>query len=142
MENQAAWIRIPHTSLIGCNIAQFVGNFGDLLREVKVRVVTLVATGVAQANILDNLQKIEGVDLDFRSCEILSDDKEKKERAKALCVNLGGRIYKQIPLGFGNLGLLVVFSTTVPNNSLPILHSFARTGSGQEWKPLFPRVVS
>jgi hypothetical protein len=142
------------SSLSG-NIAQFLGNFGDLLQEVKVRVVTLVATGVAQATILERLQKIEGVDLDFRSCEILSDDayafpaggtvwcsEEEKARAKALCVNLGSRIYKQNPLGFGGLGLLVVFPTTVPNNSLPILHSYARTGSGQGWKPLFPRVVN
>jgi hypothetical protein len=142
-------------SSLSDNIAHFVGNIGDLPQEVKVRVVTLVATGVAQENILKRLQKIEGVDIDFRSCEILSEvayafpeggtvwrSREEETRAKALCVNLGSRIYRQNPLGFGELGLLVVFPTTVPNNSLPILHTYARASSGQGWKPLFPRVVN
>lgn len=120
-----------------------------------MRVVTLVATGLAQDTILKRLKKIDGVDLDFRSCEIITAEayafpvegsvwrsKEEEARAKTLCVDLGSRIYNQNPLGFGGLGLLVVFPTTVPNNSLPILHTYARTGSRQGWKPLFPRVVN
>jgi hypothetical protein len=43
---------------------------------------------------------------------------------------------------FGGLGLLLVFPTTVPNNSLPILHSYAGSGSRLGWKPLFRRVVN
>lgn len=142
-------------SSVSGNITQFIADFGDLLQAVKVRIVTLVATEVAQATILKKLQNIEGIDLDFRSCEILPEEacafpagvkvwrsEDEEARAKALCVNLGSRIYKQNPLGFGGLGLLVVFPTTVPNNSLPILHSYARIGSGQGWKPLFPRVVN
>ena len=52
------------------------------------------------------------------------------------------RIYQHHPLGYGGLGLLVVFPTTVPNNSLPILHSHSRTSSQHRWEPLFPRFTN
>lgn len=142
-------------SSLSNNISKFVSNFRDLFESVKVRIVTIVATEVAQKTVLMELQKANDIDIDFRSCEILTDadcafpskgnvwrSSEEEARAKALCVDLGSRIYKQNPLGYGGLGLLVVFPTTVPNNSLPILHTYARTGSGQGWKPLFPRVVN
>jgi hypothetical protein len=114
-----------------------------------------VATKTAQSRILSKIQKPEGIDIDFRSCEIIpneayafpSDVKvwnspEEEARAKALCEDLGSKIYKRHPLGYGDMGLLVVFPTTVPNNSLPLLHSYSREGSGLAWVPLFPRVVN
>ena len=129
------------------NIAKLITEFGDLLKDVKVRVITLVATTIAQARILRDIQKGQDLDIDFMSCEILPEEtyafqtaksvwrsEEEAARAKALCTNLGARTYKQNPLGYGGMGLLLVFPTTVPNNSLPILHSYARTGSGQGWK--------
>jgi hypothetical protein len=88
--------------------------------------VTLVATPQAQSTILKKMEKIENVDVDFRSCEILSPEvfafpdntvvwssPEQEARAKALCIDLGSRIYKQSPLGFGGMGLLIVFPTRV-----------------------------
>jgi hypothetical protein len=137
------------------NNTRFLKDFSDLMRGVKIRVVTLAATALAQASILKEFETIGDVDIEFRTCEILSDDAyafpssggvwqsdEEAARAKALCVDLGSRIYKRSPLGFGGLGLLLVFPTTVPNNSLPILHSYAGSGSGVGWKPLFRRVVN
>ena len=139
------------------NVNRFLSEFNDLLQSTKVRVVTLVATEAAQSTILRAIAKVEHIDIDFRSCEILpkevfafpegrdarvwSSDKE-EARAQALCRDLGSRIYKQSPLGYGGMGLLVVFPTTVPNNTLPILHSYSRPGSGRAWHPLFARVVN
>ena len=139
------------------NVSRFLSEFGDLLQSTKVRIITLVATEAAQARILRDVRKMEHIDIDFRSCEILPRDvfafpegagasvwgSEKEEaRAQALCRDLGSRIYNQSPLVYGGMGLLIVFPTTVPNNSLPILHSYSRPGSGRTWQPLFPRVVN
>jgi hypothetical protein len=142
---------------ISDNVNHFLSECGDLLQSTKVRLVTLVATEAAQSKILKEIKKMEHIDIDFGSCEILpkevfafpegadatvwSSEKE-KARAQALCRDLGSRIYKQNPLGHGGMGLLIVFPTTVPNNSLPILHSYSRPGSGRSWQPLFPRVVN
>jgi hypothetical protein len=110
-----------------------------------------VATEAAQRKVLSEIDEIADVDLDFRSSEVLTSQdfafpntfaSEDEARAKALCVNLGSNIYPNDPLGFGGLGILVVFPTTVPNNSLPILHSSARTSSPRKWEPLFPRIVN
>ena len=62
----------------------------------------------------------------------------KEEEAEALCRDIGSTIYKRSPFGFGGLGLLVVFPTTVPNNTLPMLHSASKEVD-RAWKPLFPR---
>jgi hypothetical protein len=136
------------------NIESFFIEFKDDVADTKIRIVTLVATAEAQSVIGNKLQTIEA-DIEFRSCEILTSDlyafpaegtvwksAEQEARAKALCVDLGARIYRRNPLGYGDLGLLIVFPTTVPNNSLPILHSHSRTGSGASWSPLFPRLVN
>lgn len=137
------------------NVDVFLSEFGDLLQSTTVRVVTLIATESAQSTLLRKIQRVEHIDIDFRSCEILPKEafafpadaavwssEEEKARAKALCIDLGSKIYKRNPLGYGNMGLLIVFPTTVPNNSLPILHSYSRTASSDAWKPLFPRVVN
>ena len=137
------------------NIEKYLEVNGGILNEVKVRVMTIVATAKAQMTVLDKMKTFDDIDIDFRSCEILDASayafpaegrvwktKEEEERARALCIDLGSRIYKQSPLGYGGLGLLVVFPATVPNNSLPILHSYARAGSQLSWKPLFVRVVN
>jgi hypothetical protein len=137
------------------NILKFVKDYAELLQGIKIRAITLVASPTAQATILENIQELQDIDVEFRSCEIIPWDcyafpenqnvwksQEEEQRAKALCVDLGSQIYRDNPLGFGGLGLLVVFPTTVPNNSLPILHTYSRAGSSKEWKPLFPRVVN
>ncbi|HEV2560822.1 MAG TPA: ATP-binding protein [Rhizomicrobium sp.] len=136
------------------NITKFVSENAQVLRSTKLRAITLVATARAQQEIIRTLASME-FDIEFRSCEILRDEQyafstasqmwenqEQAERAKALCVDLGSQIYPQNPLGYGDLGLLVIFPTTVPNNSLPILHSHARIGSAKPWTPLFPRPVN
>jgi ATPase domain predominantly from Archaea len=118
-----------------------------------VLVVTVLATPAADLRIREALSSVEGVRADFRSCEILDDGayafvegngvwktQEALERAKALCADLGARVKPQSPLGFDSQGLLVVFPTTTPNNSLPILHSFSRPNADKRWVPLFERM--
>lgn len=139
------------------NVEKFIENHSDIIKHnsIPIRVISLLATPKAQQHILCGFQKIEDIDIDFRTCEPLSEDakafpevgeigisKDWYERSKALCVDLGAKIFnKQSPLGYGGLGLLVVFPTNTPNNSLPILHSYARAGSGLSWTPIFPRVT-
>lgn len=55
-----------------------------------------------------------------------------------MVLQLGRELVRQSPLGFGDMGLLVAFSNTIPNNTLPIFWS---NGSVAEkpWQPLFPR---
>jgi len=140
---------------LASNICSFLDEFRSLLSGVKVRVLTLVATEAAQSKILARIGEIDEVDIDFRSCEILPPEafafpdnatvwrsSEEEARARALCNDLGVRIYPRSPLGYGGMGLLVVVPTTVPNDSLPILHSRSRTSSQHRWEPLFPRVTN
>jgi hypothetical protein len=121
-----------------------------------VFIVAILATKEADKKIRDALSKVEGVNVDFRACEVLEpptvqvfdglngiwSTQDELERAKALCTDLGARVYPKDPLGFGDQALLVVFPTTVPNNSLPILHSHARMTSSKRWIPLFERVTN
>lgn len=58
------------------------------------------------------------------------DDDEKR-----LITDYCERANSNIPLGFGRLGVVVVFQHRCPNNSIAALHS-----RGREWEPLFPRV--
>lgn len=138
------------------NVAMFLSRNEEVLNRagVPIRVISVLATADAQRGILRSMGE-GNLDVDFRACEIIGDESQAFpasragwkseadfERAVALCRDLGSNIYgKQSPLGFGGLGLNVVFPTTVPNNSLPILHSSARSGSGHTWTPLFPRVT-
>jgi hypothetical protein len=140
------------------NLASFIAENREVLEVATVGVfaVAIIATVVGDKKIREALSKVERVRADFRACQILGaegfafdpenriwEDGDELERAKALCSDLGTRIYPQAPLGFGNQGLLVVFPTTVPNNTLPILHSYSKASSvGKRWMPLFERVTN
>lgn len=115
--------------------------------EIPVLIVSIIGTEEGEKKIRDTLDKY-GVDHDLYMCEILSpqnyafpanghgfwESSEHMHKAKALCLQLGSKLYKQ-PLGFKNQGLLLVLPETCPNNSLPILYQ-AKVGV---WTPLFPR---
>lgn len=135
-------------------LSDFVSKHRGILENTKLCIFTLVATPEAQNTILTKLKKFSDLDINFRAAEMLSrsdrafpddfsgwDSEDRRERAESLCRDLGSRIYKNQPFGFGGLGLLVVFPTTVPNNTLPILHSWSKQ-DGHPWKPLFPRPVN
>ncbi len=136
------------------NLEKFIGRAVAALPEgVPIRVITLLATQEGQRYVLDSLQRMSYTNIDFKPCEMTTESDfafpesrtgwssiDDHDRAKALCIDIGRRIYKQNPLGYGGAGLLVAFPTNVPNNSLPILHSPGRIGE-RPWMPLFERVT-
>tara|TARA_R110000782_G_scaffold186017_3_gene276044 strand:- start:1999 stop:5196 length:3198 start_codon:yes stop_codon:yes gene_type:complete len=119
-----------------------------------VFIFSLIATADGRQAILDVLSKLDYPQIDFRAGEILDENasifggekgvfatSEERDRAKAVAIDIGATIYKKAPLGYGNLGLCVVFPTTTPNNSLPLLHSHGK-GAAPQWRPLFERLVN
>jgi hypothetical protein len=68
---------------------------------------------------------------------ILSSAKELRF-ARDVLLQIGRGLYPQHPLGHGDMGALVCFYDTIPNNSLPIFWSNG-TVNEKPWRPLFPR---
>lgn len=136
------------------NVASFMESYQQLLSDdMAVRVISLAATEVGKQHVLHALSRITFTNIDFKACEVLGSSafafgsapgfwgsQERFDRAKALLVDLGRRVYRGSPLGFGDQGLLAVFPTNVPNNSIPVLHSRSRPGE-KGWMPLFERVT-
>src|SRR5262249_15019266 len=102
--------------------------------------------------VLEAIVREIGSNSDIRVCEHIEpglqafgengawSSRSEEDRAYSLVRTLGERVYKKRPLGYGELGLLLVFPRTVPNNSLPILHSRAK--GAERWDPLFERPVN
>jgi uncharacterized protein len=63
------------------------------------------------------------------------DDESQRERAKALCAEVGNRLSPKDPFGFGDSQAAICFEYRCPNNSLPVLWK-----NGGQWQPLFPRL--
>jgi hypothetical protein len=137
--------------------SSFVHQYRRTLSAVNVPInlIALTATNKGEQYVRDEIAKIDWLDADLRVCESLLDENfafaedngiweshEEAQEAIALCRDLGAKIYQNNPLGFGNQGLLVVFPDTCPNNTLPILHSYAKEGSRTDWFPLFPRLTN
>jgi hypothetical protein len=138
------------------NIQEFIKRCERTLREANVPItaVALTATADGEQRVRRDLDQIDWLDIDLRVCELLSDESfafkdengiwkhsDDKDEAKALCNDIGARIYPNNPLGFGNQGLLIVFPDTCPNNTLPIFHS-TNGESKNRWIPLFPRLTN
>ncbi|MBB2157615.1 AAA family ATPase [Gluconacetobacter diazotrophicus] len=141
---------------LAANVKKFHDRHVELLTSDQPAVLTfaLLATIEGQQTMLRELSGLSYDRLNFRAGEILresalifADPKgifstvEERDRAKAVATDIGATIYKNEPLGYGGLALAVVFPTTVPNNSLPLLHSRSK-GSAPQWLPLFERLVN
>ena len=68
---------------------------------------------------------------------IFKDEKE-TNFAREVLLQIGRELYPQFPLGYGDMGALVAFHNTTPNNSLPIFWCSGRANE-KTWRPLFPR---
>lgn len=136
-------------STLSKNVRSFVEQNRTLLieRKLPVVVIALFSTKKADEVLRSTLSKFEGVDIDFRVCEVLDEkafafsernsiwsDSTECAEAKALVEQIGRKVQKAAPLGVGDLGLLLAFTDTVPNNTLPVFHA-----AGPEWRPLLPR---
>jgi hypothetical protein len=78
---------------------------------------------------------------ELRACTpeaAIFEDEANLRFAREILLQLGRELYPGAPLGFGDLGALVVFHNAVPNNTLPIFWCSGRVGE-RSWKPIFPR---
>jgi hypothetical protein len=134
---------------IAGNVERFIKSNGQFLKErnITVVVIALLATREGDEYVRGAMQRIVGIDIDFRSCEIIQNNhfafrvsnsiwssQDEADKAKSLAIEIGRSVYPRQPLGFGDLGLLAVFYDTCPNNTLPLFH-----GRGSGWFPLFER---
>jgi hypothetical protein len=136
-------------------VADFISAHRSVLQESNafVAVIALLGTAKGEEAVRRRISQLGGVNVELRICEPIAPacyafvpncgiwtSEGEMQQAKALCVRLGSAIYGNNPLGYGDMGLLVTFPSTCPNNTLPILHSF---GKGERaWSPLFPRPVN
>ena len=94
-------------------------------------------------------QSFPGVDVvaatllgdELRACDeaadIFAEDSERRF-AKEILQQLGRELSPRAPLGHGDMGALVVFHNTTPNNTLPIFWRGGVVGE-RPWRALFPR---
>jgi len=66
------------------------------------------------------------------------ENEEEIKFAHDVLIQVGRELTPQVPLGYGDMGALVVFHNTVPNDTLPVFWS-SGTVNERPWKPLFPR---
>lgn len=78
---------------------------------------------------------------DLRACDetadIFSEDEERRF-AKEILQQIGRDLSPSAPLGHGDMGALVVFHNTTPNNTLPVFWCDGVVGE-RPWRALFPR---
>ncbi|AZV39040.1 phosphoribosyltransferase-like protein [Komagataeibacter xylinus] len=141
---------------LSANMRKFHDSHVALLNSDRPLVLAfaLLATVGGEQTVLHEFSQLSYDQLNFRAGEILNEEAsifadpkgvfstvDERDRAKALAIDIGATIYRNEPLGFGGMGLSVVFPTTVPNNSLPLLHSRGK-GPAPQWLPLFERLVN
>ena len=139
----------------GNNMFERLSDLSEAFREagigtkIPLSVVVLCGTSNGEATVRALLER-EMENADIEVCETIGEDSfafpnglgfwesiEEKNVAKTLARDLGVRVQKRAPLGYGEQGLLLTFSRNCPNNSLPILHG---TGRGEKsWRAIFPR---
>ncbi|MGF7151462.1 hypothetical protein FHS96_005128 [Sphingomonas zeicaulis] len=138
-------------------ITAFVNTHMALLKKAQPLVLVHALFGTPQGTdrVRTAISALSYGRIDFRVGETLTEDDfafegetgvfgtvGERDRAKAIAVDVGSRIYPgDDPLGFGGQGLLLVLPMTVPNNTLPILHSRSKVGE-PEWEPLFERLTN
>jgi hypothetical protein len=109
------------------------GNVVDtFLREGRILCYLLYSFPEAINRLRGEYPKVQ-----FLSANVFSDE------VRALDRNAGifegdNELTPQSPLGYGDMGTLVCFHNTVPNNTLPIFWN-GGTVNDKPWKPLFPR---
>ena len=103
--------------------------------DAGVGVVEAALTGVAETWELNVCDPLGESNRAFGSDSMVFADAPERERGRRLFEECGRRALPKNPLGFGRCEALVVFDSSCPNNSLPVLWASDR----DEWAPLFPR---
>jgi len=116
------------------------------IREERISVFVMFAFKEAIDRVREKCAGVHAVATkvfgdDLRACagesEIFANEEEVRF-ARNVLLQLGRELYPDAPLGFGDLGALVAFHNSVPNNTLPIFWSNGRVGE-RAWRPIFPR---
>ena len=130
-------------------LAALDGNYGTIIRERGIHVFlhVLIAFENAIVALEREIQRLDMGYLRLRASEILTDqdrcfgsastvfpDQEMRLRAEQVALDFGKRLQERHPLGHDDSQCLIVFDSSCPNNTLPIL--WAEKGG---WVPLFPR---
>ena len=131
------------------------GNFEDLMNDEafvqacnQVRLFFIAICGLESGRAaLNQTLATLALEVEVHICDPLDDqdrlfteksrvfpDQPEREMAAARCRELGARLEKKHPLGYGDAQLAIIFEDTAPNNSLPILWK-----KQKGWLALFPR---
>lgn len=137
------------------SLNELLSEIGESLsaHAIPLFLVVLFSTEDAEQKIQSALKRRTLITSQLYVCETLSDkdraflpddagfwaDAQVRDRAKALCTQLGTGLYKE-PLGFGGQSLMIAFPDTCPNNCLPII--FASRSGAKPWTALLPRPAS
>jgi len=124
-------------------IAEFLGS-----REIGVFLVSVSGFAKAAEEVGKKMSSVvhsfrvsvadplDASDQCFSDESAILPDPTERARAKEIVASYGRRLTRKYPVGFGNCQALVVFESTCPNNSLPVLWA---TGPDNGWNPLFSR---
>ena len=107
-----------------------ITGFTDGVRRVEDAFKGSASTW--QLNVCDPLDDSDRAFGEGSKVFVSSDD---RDRARRLFDECGRRAVSKNPLGFGGCEALVVFDSSCPNNSLPVLWG----GDRDSWSPLFAR---
>ena len=124
-------------------------HVGGDVERLDIAVHFVAVTGFSEAvKRIDRAATKFRFDLRVQVCDMLESDNrafdesskvfpDPRERQEALAVagEFGAKLVKNNPLGYGACQALVVFESSCPNNSLPILWT-----KSSEFEPLFPRL--
>ena len=108
-----------------------VSGFAKAAEKVERDVSSVV--GGFRVSVCDPL---DDSDRCFSERSTIFPDAGERARAEEVARSYGRKLAGRSPLGLGNCQALVVFESTCPNNSLPIIWA---AGSEDGWEPLFPR---
>jgi hypothetical protein len=115
--------------------------------ENRVMLVLLYALGPAIDKVRESEPRLKVLSCNVLGSEVVAFDSdsgifasaEEIDFAREVMLQIGRELTPQCPLGYGDLGLLVCFHNTVPNNTLPVFWSNGRVNE-RLWRPLFSRV--
>jgi hypothetical protein len=134
---------------IGAGVARLPSGVLEYLRDSRIRTGFACVAGFEQGlKRITAAFKHVGIRARVRAGDLLSERDQcfheqsrffssARERlsAEAVARRIGEELDRRQPAGYGDMQAAVVFESSCPNNSLPILWA----SSANRWRPLFPR---
>ena len=138
----------------GDQASTYLRDIKDIIKEVKDQNLKVIFVAVAVtkdgwAKVREVIDTLE-ISIEPHYCEVLNEtdqifgekskvfpDANEKELAKSTALKYGKLLVKDNPLGYGGVGVGVVFERSCPNGTLPILWA---ENQKHDWVPLFKRL--